>query len=115
MSNTKKITCEVSIAREDLHLDGDENGDQIVVIEFDEALIQRIKELQEAVIAIKAESIQDLNYVVKWDKQFMFGEPLIVEHQTLHVSEDEVWWTCYCMNTTDRLYTSQIQMEEIFA
>ena len=115
MSPTKTIECEVSIAREDLRLDGKENGDEIVSIEFDDALIQRIKELHNAVIGTKALAIQETNYAVKWETVFMFGEPLMVEHQTLHVSQDTVWWTCYCENTPDKVFTSEIQIEEIFA
>ncbi len=115
MSKASTIECEVSIAREDLHLDGDKNGDEIVIIAFDDALIQRIKELHKAVIATKALAIQETSYAVKWETLFMFGEPLIVEHQTMHVSEDNVWWTCYCENTPDMIFTSEIQVEEIFA
>ena len=115
MSETKTIECEVSIAREDLYLDGNINGDEIVNIEFDDALIQRIKELHNAVIGTKALAIQETNYAVKWETVFMFGEPLMVEHQTLHVSEDTVWWTCYCENTLDKVFTSEIQIEEILA
>lgn len=109
----KTISLDVNVEDEFICLDGDDNGDDSVAVEFDDALIQRIKELQKVVIDTKTYAIQEFNYVVEWAKLTLNGEPLRVDSESLHVSNDDVWWTCYFKNSQTRISTMALPIAEI--
>ncbi len=115
MSDVKTITREVHVSDEFICLDGDENGDDKLAIEFDAALIKRIKELQKAVIAIKANSIEEFEYTPKWTELTLNGEPIRTDCSSIHVSATDVSWTCYLKNTPTEIYIAAIPIEDIFA
>ena len=115
MSSAKTITREVHVPDEFICLDGDENGEDKLAIEFDAALIKRIKDLQQAVIAIKANSIEEFEYTPKWASLNLDGQPIRTDCSSMHVSATDVSWTCYLKNTPIEISIAAIPIEEIFA
>ena len=115
MSNVKTITRQVHVSDEFICLDGDENGEDKLAIEFDDALIKRIKELQEAVIALNAFSIEEFEYTPKWTELTIGGEPIRTDCSSMHVSATNVSWTCNLKGGPTEIYIAAIPLEDIFA